>query len=87
MITAKEAIQIAGPTIPEMAEFFDPHIRNAAGQKQREVTVFHGSLEYEAYSNTEYWKKFEQYMKNLGFDVSLFYKESQFVDMRITIKW
>lgn len=87
MITAKEAIQIAGPTIEEMANFFDLHIRKAANDKNREVTVYHGTLENEAYGGTKTWKKFVEYMKGLGFTVELYYNEAQFVDMRITVKW
>jgi len=87
MISAKEARQISGPTIEEMCEFFDPHIRAAAEQKEKSVTVFHGQLENEAYSNTTIWKKFVEEMKKHGFDASLYYYEGQFVVMRITIHW
>jgi hypothetical protein len=87
MITAKEAIELAGPTIEEMAEFFDKPIRDAAAKKERSVTVYHGSLENEAYSRTNRWKEFVAYMAKLGFVAELYYYEGQFVDMRITIKW
>ena len=87
MITAKEARQLAGPTIEEMCEFFDPHIRAAAKKKERTVTVYHGQLEYEAYGQTAVWKKFVEEMNKLGFIAKLYYYEGQFVDMRITINW
>lgn len=87
MITAKEARELAGPTIEEMAEFFDKPIREAATKKERSVTVYHGALENEAYSNTKRWKEFVAYMAKLGFVAELYYYEGQFVDMRITIKW
>ena len=87
MITAKEARELAGPTIEEMAEFFDKPIREAAAKKERSVTVYHGILENEAYGSTKRWKEFTDYMSKLGFVVELYYYEGQFVDMRITIKW
>jgi hypothetical protein len=87
MITAKEARELAGPTIEEMAEFFDKPIREAAAKKERSITVYHGALESEAYSNTKRWKEFVAYMAKLGFGAELYYYEGQFVDMRITIKW
>lgn len=87
MITAKEAIEISGPSIEEMAEFFDKPIREAAAKKERSVTVYHGQLENEAYGNTKRWKEFVDYMAKLGFLADLYYYAGQFVDMRITIKW
>ena len=87
MITAKEAIELAGPTIEEMAEFFDKPIREAAANKERSITVSHGILENEAYSRTNRWKEFVAYMAKLGFVAELYYYEGQFVDTRITIKW
>ena len=85
MITAKEAIELAGPTIEEMAEFFDKPIREAAANKERSVTVYHGILENEAYGNTKRWKQFVAYMAELGFGAELYYYEGLY--MRITIKW
>jgi len=87
MITAKEAKELSGPSIEEMAEFFDKFIRQAAEAKERRVTVYHGILENEAYGQTKRWKEFVAYMAKLGFVAELYYDEGQFVDMRITIKW
>ena len=87
MITAKEAIEISGPTIEEMAEFFDKPIREAAAKKERSITVHHGILENEAYGRTKRWQEFVAYMNKLGFVAELYYYEGQFVDTRITIKW
>lgn len=87
MITAQEARQLAGPTIQEMCEFFDSHIRTAAEKGCREVTVYHGHLEDEAYGNTAVWKRFVAAMAELGFGAKLYYYEGQFVDTKITIYW
>jgi hypothetical protein len=87
MITAQEARELSGPSIEEMAEFFDEFIRQAAKAKERTVTVYHGILENEAYGQTKRWKEFVAYMANLGFVAEFYYYEGQFVDMRITIKW
>lgn len=87
MITAQEANELSGPSIEEMAEFFDKPIREAAKARERKVTVYHGTLENEAYGNTEIWRRFSAYMKKLGFVTELYYYEAAFVDMRITIKW
>lgn len=87
MISATEARQISGPTPEEHCQFFDEHIRKAAAEKKREVTVYHGQLENEAYGHTDVWKLFVEAMRKHGFEASLYYYEGQFVDMRITIKW
>lgn len=87
MITAQEARALAGPTIEELCEFFDSHIRAAAKKKERSVTVYHGQLENEAYGRTKRWKEFQAAMVKLGFEAELYYEERQFVAMRITIKW
>ena len=87
MITAKEAKELSGPTIEEMAEFFDKPIREAAAKKQRSVTIYHGQLENEAYSRSKRWKEFVDYMAKLGFVAELYYYECQFVVVGITIKW
>jgi hypothetical protein len=88
MITAKEAAQIAGPTIEELCEFFDPFIRGAAKKGNRTVAVFHGKLENEAYKNTDRWKSFVDQMKKYGYSVQLYYQECSIaVDMRILISW
>ena len=87
MITAKEAIEISGPTIEEMAEFFDKPIREAAAKKERSITVHHGILENETYGRTKRWQEFVAYMNKLGFLVERCDYEGQFVDTKITIKW
>jgi len=87
MITAKEAREKSGPTIEEMAEFFEPHIIEAANKKIRTVTVYHGQLENEAYGHTETWRSFCKYMEELGYKAEFHYEERQFVDMRIKISW
>ena len=87
MITAKEAKELSGPTIEEIAEFFDKPIRKAAAAKERSITVYHGQLEYEAFSNTKRWKEFVTYMTKLGFVAELYSDEGQLLGMRTTIKW
>lgn len=87
MITAKEARELSGPTIEEIAEFFDRPIREAASKKERKITIYHGQLENEAYGRTKRWAEFVEYMHNLGFKAELYYYEGQFVHMRITISW
>jgi len=87
MITAQEARGLSGKTVEEWAEDFEPAIRKAAQDGKRKICHYHGELENEAYSNTDRWKAFVTYMESIGYKVSLYYMESQFVDMRINVSW
>ena len=39
------------------------------------------------YNGTEEWKKAKEILENLGYEVSFFYEEKQFVNMYTLIKW
>ena len=87
MITAQQARQLSGPTSEEYALFFEEAIKEAAAKGERKICKYHGTLENEAYGRTKRWNDFVEYMKTLGYDVSLYYYEGQFVDMRINVEW
>jgi hypothetical protein len=87
MITAQQARELSGPTSEEYALFFEEAIKEAAAKGERKICKYHGTLENAAYSHTKKWTDFVEYMKTLGYSVSLFYEERQFVDMRINISW
>lgn len=87
MITAEQARALSGKTSEEFAQDFEEAIKEAATNGKRKICKYHGQLEKEAYSRTEKWNSFVEYMSSLGYSVSLFYEERQFVDMRINVEW
>ena len=87
MITAQQARELSGPTPEEYALFFEEKIKEAASKGLRSICQYHGKLENEAYSRTQVWQDFFEYMVSLGYEASLHYEERQFVDMRINITW
>lgn len=88
MLTAQEAREIAGPDAKDYLEIIDGRIRAAAEMKEREVII-----RDQPYANWLYGtpskvaKEVIKKLKEYGYDVDLYYQESQFVDMGLWIKW
>lgn len=90
MITANEARQMAGPTALDYLKFIDSEIREAAQNKKREVFIRsnpYASWLYSPDKLEEEPKKVIKELKAYGYEVELYYRESQFVDMALWIKW
>lgn len=87
MITAQEARGLSPKTPEQYALDFEDAIKEAAKKGERKLRIYHGELEHEAYSRTKKWQDFVDYMTGLGYEVSLYYMERQFVEMQIDISW
>jgi len=90
MITAKEARDLAGPTWQEYLQFIEARIKEAAKNKKREVLIRenpYASWLYKESDLSDEPKKAVKELRALGFEVSLYYQENQFVDIALWIKW
>lgn len=90
MITAKEAKQISGPTMEDYLSEIEPKIKAAASSGGREVLIRSEPYARWLYSESSLSgesKKAVDKLRELGYELSLYYKESQFVDMGLIIKW
>lgn len=87
-ITAEEARRLSGLSVGEHVEHLCNLIRLAAEAKKREVIVKSQPYERWLYEKSDpTGVKVVNELKTLGFEVDLYYKELQFVDMGLRIKW
>lgn len=93
MITAKEARELAGKTVKEKVEALCLAIEQAARSKGRQLRT---GWEYKddkdlwidgGYSRTKEWEEAKNILEGLGYKVTFYYKETQFVDMYTLIEW
>lgn len=92
-LTAAEAKKLAGPTLEEKVDAILVAIKDAAMNKKRSLRT---GWEYKddpdlwvngGYSATSDWKAAVAVLENLGYKVSFYYAETQFVDMYTIISW
>lgn len=93
MLTAEQARKIAGRTVQEKVESLLKAVEEAAKAKKRKLRT---GWDYEedidlwvngGYSRTKEWEQAAKILEGLGYKVSFYYKESQFVDMYTLIEW
>jgi len=87
MITANEARNLAGPTIDERVEDAGKVIEEAAKAKKRKVALHDPFWVNGGYSKSDDWKQGVAKLEKLGFKVSFYYEERQFVDMYTIVEW
>jgi len=89
MLTAMEARELAGagPTPEERVEIVTAAIREAAMAKKRKLALEDTFWVRDAYENTADYQKACDILKGLGYKVSFFYEERQFVDMYTIVEW
>lgn len=93
MLTAKEARILVGETVNEKVEKILVKVAELAKAKQTKLRcgydydIDEELWMYGGYNQTEDWKKAVSILKGLGYKVSFFYEERQFVDMYTLIEW
>jgi len=91
MITAKEARELAGPTLQEQLdeqlEYAYKRIRSAAEQKHRTTNLANEFWCHEGYKQTDLYKKAVKQLEELGYTVKFHYEELQFVNMYTVVEW
>lgn len=96
-LTAKQAKEISGPTLEEeVGDKVDAllvAIEGAAKQKRRSLKTGWEYKENEdlwirgGYSGSKDWNLAKKMLEELGYKVSFYYQENQFVDMYTLIEW
>jgi hypothetical protein len=86
-ITAAEARELAGPTVPERVETVYGLIRAAAEAKRRSVDLHGEFWANQGYSATSEWQEACRLLEADGYTVGFVYEERQFVSMYTEVKW
>lgn len=94
MITANQAREIAGPTtqesIDEHLAVIEEKIKKAASDKKRQIILRRypfGNWAYNMGKSGDVGEGVFEALRKAGFEISTYYRESQFVDVGLTIKW
>ncbi len=97
LFNAKQAKELAGPTVEEKVlakvESILVSVKTLAGQGKRQLRAgydHHADTDLwvnGGYSSTDEWKMAKGILEKLGYKVSFFYEERQFVDMYTIIEW
>ena len=91
--TANDAKRDAGPTLDEKIDAILDAIKLAANDRKRELKTGWQYKEDKSlwidggYSTSPDWLEATKVLTDLGYDVSFYYQEHQFVDMYTLIKW
>lgn len=92
-LTADKAREIAGRTFDEKIDAILEKIEEVSKDHKRCLRT---GWQYRddkslwidgGYSGTDEWKQAKKTLEDLGYKVSFFYKEAQFVDMYTLIEW
>ena len=93
MLTAKEARELSGKTVEEKVESLLESIREKAKTGARKIATGYSHKEDAdlwisgGYSKTDDWKRAKGILEGLGYKVTFFYEERQFVDMYTLVEW
>ena len=85
--TAAEARALAGPSIDDHVQEALDSVRAAAIDKKHSTALHSDFWTRGGYSRTEDWKAACKKLEELGFKVSFFYQELQFVHMYTVVEW
>lgn len=86
-LTAAEARKLAGPTVTERVDEVLELVRKTAGAKGRTLSLHDDFWVHEGYSQSDKWKEAVKQLEDLGYKVTFFYEERQFVDMYTIVEW
>lgn len=88
MITAKEARELAGPTVGERVDEVFDLIRDAAKLKGRSIRLHGDFWANGGYGPTKEWREAKKLLEDLGFVVEFYYNDGgQFADLYTIVKW
>lgn len=86
-MTAAQARELAGPTIDERVDAALVDIRAAAEKNQREIALHGDFWVHGGYNSKPDYKAACAILEKLGYTVTFFYEERQFVNMYTVVKW
>lgn len=90
MITALKAAELSGPKAEDYLDFIEKKIIDAANSKKRDVIIRENPYScwlYGSTGNSNEVSKAIKTLKDNGFKLDLYYRESQFVDIGLQISW
>ena len=91
MISAKEAYNSSAPNLERYRAFIDLRIREAAGAGKLGVEIREDPYSMWLYDESKLSDKDAvrviKELRDLGYDVSQYYSEAQFVDVALVISW
>ena len=91
MISAKEAYDLAAPNLEKYRAFINERIREAAANGKLKVEIREEPCSMWLYnesklSDTDAVRVLKE-LRDLGYSVSQYYSEAQFVDVALVISW
>ena len=91
MISAKEAYSLSAPNLERYRAFIDKHIREAASVGESRVEIREDPYSMWLYDESMLSDKDAvrviKELRDLGYSVSQYYSEAQFVDVALVISW
>lgn len=91
MISAKEAYSLSAPNLERYREFIDRRIRGAIGAGKSRVEIREDPYSMWLYNESELSDtdavRVLKELRDLGYSVSQYYSEAQFVDVALVISW
>ena len=91
MINAKEAYDLSAPNVDTYRAFIDKRIREAAANGKLKIEIREDPYSMWLYnesklSDTDAVRVLKE-LRDLGYSVSQYYSEAQFVDVALVISW
>lgn len=86
-LTAAAARELAGPTVSERVDSALELIRKAATEKKRKLSLHDDFWVHQGYGRTKDWTEAVKQLEALGYKVTFYYQELQFVDMYTVVEW
>ena len=93
MISAKEAYDLSAPNVDTYRAFINERIREAASTGNLKIEIREDPYSMWLYDESRLSErdacaaKVIKELRNLGYKVKQYYKESQFVDVALVISW
>jgi len=91
MISAKEARELAGPTVEEKAEAalseLSEKIQLAAEEKQRVINLYSDFWTTSVCDDRPEYKLAVEQLEQLGYEVKFVYEDDHFVNIYTSVRW
>ena len=91
MISAKEAYDLSAPNLEKYRAFINERIREAAANGKLKIEIREDPYSMWLYNESKLSDadavRVLKELRDLGYDVSQYYSEAQFVDVALVISW
>lgn len=88
-LTAAQARELAGPTVSERVDEVLKQIKEVASPptRARRLNLMEPFWANGGYGNEKNWTEAKKQLEDLGYKVTFFYEERQFVNMFTVVEW